>query len=203
MRSRSLVVFLGFGLFLGAVGCESNLSAAKVEKLQMRQTTEEQMKAIFGDPDASGLLNSKDGSSCYYRYYSFENHGPFFPADMKSLMVEMRDNRMNGYVYCSSADKDVTRFDASAVTKIKSGTSTRDDVTQLLGPPAGHVLLPSLVKEVNEVSKPDTQEVWVYTSGDELRLSPWNRSSVQMGFIAFDKQGRAQNCLVLKSNLRY
>lgn len=193
------------GTLLLAAGCGApNLTVAKIGRMQMQQTTEEQMKELFGDPDRSGLLNSTEISSCVYRYYEHDaNPSPFVKPDLASLMVEMRDNRLIGYVFMTTRKSEATHFDEVAAKTLKPGQFDKDSVAKLLGPPAGHVLTPSLIKEVRQISDKNTKDVWVYTAGDQLMPDGGGPGAIKMLFIAFDSAGRMQTSLLIDNKLSY
>lgn len=190
-------------LVLLTAGCATNLTTAKVKVLTPGSTSSDYLPVAFGKPRASQTEGDPTGTMSLDTFVEYEQ--PAIVNGMKSsiavLLVESRNNVVSGYILTSNNGENTTHFDETQTKYVVVNSSKRDDVRSLLGEPNGRVLVPSKIKEVLKVVRPNTKEVWVYStinmSGLGLRFGGESRAL----YVAFDADGSVQNFLVSKEKL--
>jgi hypothetical protein len=102
------------------------------------------------------------------------------------LQLEFRDGILNGWTYVSNFEEDRTLANPLLVARIQKAVHGKKDVWDVLGPPAGKVLCPSLLalKECK-----DAAEVWSWISFEMSTAWEAMISSVSTVVIVFDTSG--------------
>jgi hypothetical protein len=100
----------------------------------------------------------------------------------RSQAFYFANNKLVGYDYTSSWKSDSTNFNTTNVVQIKKGSSTHNDVVQLLGKPPGRYMPPMIAGN-------DGEEAMVYaytqTSGSIGSLKTYMKKLV----VTLNKQG--------------
>jgi hypothetical protein len=164
MHYLALVVVLGL-LAGGCAHVGGDFSYAGPSSLQLGQTKSSETQAKLGEPYASSVKTTGDGSFQEDRYlYAFANMSA---AQSRLLDLEFRNGVLNAYYFVSSFDNDKTAVNAEGFPQIKSGESKKADVLRILGEPHGKALKPSEhVDFKDRVSK--GVEVWVWMAMGSL-----------------------------------
>ena len=174
-----------------AGGCSPKISAAKVDSLRLRETDEKEMKALFGEPKDLEAYSDTHGSSvvCTYVNTGGTAIGPYRIVMAEGIILEIRDYKLNGYIYFSNDGENATKIDAEAAKSVKVGQTTQADVLKLLGKPAGKMLVPSRLPDMIDIARPGTSEVWAYTMADKLNGWVWSDVSMKLMLVAFNTNG--------------
>ncbi len=118
--------------------CHSALTQETVRKIRLNETTEEQIVQTYGQPKEVETIEGTGGASTIYEYreQSGGNIGPVWWANYAILIVELRDGRVNGYLFART-DGDSTTFDPTVSEHIVVGQTTENDLAPMLGYPHG------------------------------------------------------------------
>lgn len=185
---RILAMMAGYLVVLiSAIGCTHGKGFyQEIDELKLGATPESTCTALFGEPIARSSM-SANGESYEWRVYSLTASG----SDYRGLNVELRKGIVNGYNYFSTADEDRTHANISAVSEIKTGVTTRDQVLQLLGQPTGRIRIPSGYRELAEFSqRPDASDAWTWfeiTDSSYWRPRP---RRMKLAYVVFDTSGK-------------
>jgi len=152
VRIKQLALFTcgcWVALLLVACAMGTNIVRPAADDLTLGVTTKESTVARYGKPDNSGetVVNGHNVKVMGYSYVdaSGRSHVPGVTAG-RSLSLNFVDDKLVGYVFTSSFEEDHTDFDASRVSEIEKGKSTKTQVIALLGQPNGKVIYPLVDK---------------------------------------------------------
>ena len=133
-----------FLLLLMASGCTASVGRdfSKPEEgyLVLGETTEQQVRSRYGEPQStgSGVYNDQPVSTITYSYSSTDGTpliGGITPA--RALSCHFHDGTLAGYEFLSSFRKDHTSFDQTKREQIEIGASREEDVVRIMGRPNG------------------------------------------------------------------
>jgi outer membrane protein assembly factor BamE (lipoprotein component of BamABCDE complex) len=151
-----------------AAGCAGpKLTGHNARRLQLGQTGEPQIRAIFGKPAQTDERSDGSGVSRVVEYRLVEGGIDligFRDLEVRFLAADVFNGRLRGWVYVSSDDDAPTRIRRSAVPQIESGRTTRDEVLGLLGEPAGRALPGTRIEDYQGEFGPGVQEIWAWTA---------------------------------------
>jgi hypothetical protein len=127
--------------------------------LVLGKTTPEECRVLFGDPKSTHADTGGEGRTETYLYIRTSNRGSRTFA--RALSVEFKDGALNGYFSSSSFPADRSTFSSANLAKIKWAASTKDEVLNLLGKPAGTSRCPTTLW-IGSKCKRTGREIWVY-----------------------------------------
>jgi hypothetical protein len=170
------------GLLAGCAG--SDFVRPDTEVLKNGQTTVAQVVQRLGAPRAKGSVvkNGKTLTSYSYAYASTVGspvRSGVVPA--RALTAYFDGETLVGHEFVSSWAEDATEFDEAKAPSLVKGTTTRAEVTRLLGKPSGAYVPP--------MAKPPATDAVVYaysqTARDGLGLKFFRKVLV----LSFDPRG--------------
>jgi len=183
MTSR-LTACLTVAFALVVTGCAgSKLSKQSDDALVLGQTSRQEILQRLGSPYREGTV-TKNGKQLKTMTYAFATGGSparegVIPARGQGFYF--LDDKLAGYDFTSSWKEDQSNFDGAKVPAIKKGTSTRDDVVRLFGPPRGKYAYP-LIADQNRQA-----DVYLYA---ETRGGPVNVKFYQKHLVVtYDERG--------------
>jgi outer membrane protein assembly factor BamE (lipoprotein component of BamABCDE complex) len=187
MTSR-LTACLTVALALVVTGCAgSKLSKQSDDALVLGQTSRQEILQRLGSPYREGTV-TKNGKQLKTMTYAFATGGP--PAregvtPARGQGFYFLDDKLAGYDFTSSWKEDQSNFDGAKVPAIKKGTSTRDDVVRLFGPPRGKYAYPLIADQTRQA------DVYLYA---ETRGGPINVKFYQKHLVVtYDERGVVSN----------
>ena len=187
MTSR-LTACLTVALALVVTGCAgSNLSKRSDDVLVLGQTSRQEILQRLGSPYREGTV-TKNGKQLKTMTYAFATGGS--PAregvtPARGQGFYFLDDKLAGYDFTSSWKEDQSNFDGAKVPAIKKGTSTRDDVVRLFGPPRGKYAYPLIADQTRQA------DVYLYA---ETRGGPINVKFYQKHLVVtYDERGVVSN----------
>lgn len=127
--------------------------------LVLGKTTPEECRVLFGDPRSTRAETGGEGRIEFYRYIRTSDRGA--KAFSRALYVEFKDGVLNGYFSASSFPSDRSSFSTANLAKIEWAASTKDEVLQLLGKPAGTIRCPTTLWGGSKCKRTG-REIWVY-----------------------------------------
>ena len=154
--------------------------------LRNGQTTYAEVLARMGAPrrEGSAIKNEKTVKTISYAYASVGGkplHDGVTAA--RAIGFYFYNDTLVGHEFISSWAEDNSDFDESRVQHIAKGRTTRAELTQLLGRPAGYYIHPLIKATTGEASV----YVFVETSGSVFNLKVFRKSLV----VTFDAAGVA------------
>ncbi len=151
MKSKTLKlsVMLFVVTLAGCVGAD--FDRVKQKKLELDQTTSEEVRARLGDPYKISAVNVYDEQQIVlWSYVYLSTIGEADAEDVvpgRSQGFYFHNNILVGYHFTSSWKKDSTDFDSGKIKQIVKGESTKDEVVALLGKPRGKYVYPLIRSE--------------------------------------------------------
>jgi len=165
------------------------------EAVELGKSTTSQIQAIYGQPyeqntatiskgEVSGTASPFDpapmeGTLTGYTYYLQQSEAPIDGGDSWAKWVDFvfLNDRLYVYNYVSNFKTGSTQFDESQLSKLKKGTSTKEDVVALFGEPGGRavypfVYLPGTEKYLYKSFEIDKSSNQFKTKGLELVFDP-------------------------------
>ena len=172
---------LAFSLF-GCAG--TDFIRPDTDFLKNGQTTYGQILARMGAPRREGTVikNEKTVKTASYGYASVGGkplHDGVTPA--RAMGFYFYNDVLVGHEFISSWAEDNTDFDESKVQAIVKGKTTRAELAQLLGKPAGYYIYPLIKATSGEASV----YAFVETSGSAFNLKFFRKTLV----VTFDAAG--------------
>jgi len=157
-----------------------NFVRPEPESLSLAKTTYQEILNRFGSPFQEGtvLKNEKTVKTISYAYAT-TGRTPLFEGvtPARAIGFYFLDNTLVGYEFVSSFKEDNSYFDENKINQIKKDETTRDQVIELLGKPAGMYLYP-LIK-----SNEDKAIVYLYSHTKSFK------SYRQNLVVSFDNNG--------------
>ena len=154
------------------------------ESFRNGQTTYAQIVARMGKPwrEGAAMKNEKSIKSANYAYANTGGkalRNGVIPARMANF--HFHNDTLVGHDFASSWADDNTDFDENKVKDIVKGKTTRAQLTQLMGKPAGSYIFPMIKSESGDAA------VYTYneTSGSAFNLKFFRKDLV----VTFDKAG--------------
>jgi hypothetical protein len=127
------------------VGCAPGRDFVRPDdaSLKLRQTTYEQVIAMVGQPESEGMgvTNGKNVKHVSY-VASGGQSADASAAAVRAMSFYFLDSTLVGYEFVSTRAQDSTNFDEAKVSQITKGKTTRAEVRQLIGKPAGYRVYP-------------------------------------------------------------
>lgn len=150
--------------------------------LVIGETTTSEVLARYGTPQSTGS-ETRGGQridNIFYSYASNEKAVVNGATPARVLLFSFLNGRLVGYEFISSYPKDHTRFDPSKRSNIHIGSSTREDVINLMGAPNGELSGPLV--------DPPAEYALVYS---------YYHTQVSVGFMDMRMHQRRMQLLVL------
>ena len=186
MSIISNIVVVVIAMFM--VGC-AGTAGTEFTKLETNQLaygldTPESIKQILGEPYQEGAVtkNDRQFKTMSYAYSSTGGDAAYKDViAVRSQGFYFNNNKLVGHEFTSTWSVDSTDFDESKVGEIKKGTTTIQQVIELLGKPGGEYIYP-LAKNETEKTK-----VYLYqqTSGSVFNLKFYQ----EMLLVSYDENG--------------
>jgi hypothetical protein len=171
--------------------CTSGLTFKhdKIPALDLHSVKQSDYTDLFGDPFRTVDVTTSDGR--YQQVWFYKAFQPFLGnASRRDLLLEFKNDQLNGYFFVSSFDVDKTKVDLTKVAQIKIGTSTKSDVLSLFGKPGGKTLCPSQLPVFKDKCTKPT-EIWAWfevnKTGSIASRDTRGRKSLFVMFDANDK----------------
>jgi hypothetical protein len=194
--NRFIVMLACAMVLAGATGCGSGLKSKNVRTLQLGQTTEAQVRKMFGKPDMQEDRSDATGTGRIFRYDHVGGAviALYRVADVRYLAVEVHNGRVRGWLFGSTAPGDSTKIREAAVPQVVKGQS-RDDVARLLGEPAGRALKGCLIVDYKDEFGPAVEEIWAWFGIKGASGAFWSQVKGRLYMVKFDGQGRVVETL--------
>lgn len=149
--------------------------------------TEQDVYQRMGKPYRTGEI-SKNGKEFKTASYAYANggaslYGGVTPA--RSQGFYFYNGKLAGTEFTSSFKEDATDFNSSKIEQIKKGTTTRQEVAQLLGPAGGAYVYPLTA------SPEERADVYLYsqTKGSAFNLKVYTKTLL----VTYDQRGVVSN----------
>ncbi len=127
---------------IGCVSAGRNFQSSLVREIRLNSTTEQDIRNWFGKP-ASKMVENASGTETTIYYYGYVKSMLGGDIYSRKLWVEMKDEKVNGYLLSSSLSEDATDFNIDAKNQLVNGQTKMADVAKLLGEPGGVLQLPT------------------------------------------------------------
>ena len=151
---------------LALAACADGFARPKPEALRLGDTTQAEVIERLGAPTVRETIERNGQPLAFLAYvYTTEaerNHGDRGVIASRSLYLFFHDDRLVGHEFRSTIETDHTDFDSRKARAIVKGKSTRVDVEQLLGRPAGVLTYPVVAKSI--------AQAWVYGYAQDRRI---------------------------------
>jgi hypothetical protein len=123
-------------------------------ELKNGQTTYDQIVEQFGKPSREGtvLKNEKMVTTASYAYASVAGKSHRGGTGARGMGYYFFNDILVGYEFISSFEEDHTDFDEMKISQIIEGTTTLDEVIQLLGKPSGYYTYPLIEAKTDEAA---------------------------------------------------
>jgi hypothetical protein len=153
---QTMKVFLSAVMFMTLLGCAGQqFKSIESDKLTLGVDHVSVIKNAYGKPVGEGLI-TKNGKQIKTLSYAYAN--ALGESDSnggtagKGQTFYFHNGTLVGYDFISSYAEDSTDFDHSKIEKIKSGETTINEVTSLIGKAGGEYIYP-LTKNESERAK--------------------------------------------------
>ena len=172
-------------LLAGLAGCAgTNFVRPGADELKNGQTTYAQLVARMGPPrnEGTALKNEKTVKSATYAYASVGGkplRQGVTPA--RAMGFYFFNDTLVGHEFISSWAEDNSDFDEGRIKDIVKGKTTREQVTQLMGKPAGFYVYPMIKAQTGDAAI----YAYVETSGTAFTLKFFRKVLV----VTFDTAG--------------
>jgi hypothetical protein len=110
------------------------------EQLNLGSTTVLETVPLIGEPTGAKAIQYEDINFSQLEYAYLETDATGI-VSVRHLFLEFKENILNGYYYTSSFSDDATDFDLEKSKEIEIGTSTKENVLNILGEPSGKASL--------------------------------------------------------------
>ena len=165
MKRAILALLLTLGCAACASTAHQDLTWPTASQLVPGVTTEAQILAEYGQPDARATTTDTydasqnaqatgtvfdvppvPGSSTFLSYSARGAWGPLLgrPAASRALFLRIWNGTLVSYAYVSNFDADTTDFDPARANQLVRGGSTEADANRMLGTPSGRAVYPSV-----------------------------------------------------------
>jgi outer membrane protein assembly factor BamE (lipoprotein component of BamABCDE complex) len=167
---RRLLKGLAAAALLGLSGCAgTDFVRPDLDALKNGQTTYAQVVAKMGPPQREGaeIKNEKTLKTATYAYAAVSGQ-PLRPGvtPARAIGFHFYNDTLVGHEFISSWLEDNSDFDENKVKDIAKGKTTRAQLAQLLGKPAGHYIYPMIKDAAGEAAV----YAYVETSGSAFNL---------------------------------
>ncbi len=172
--------------FIAVTACTAGLqfNYEKVNDLDLDRIKQSEYVDIFGTPYQTTNMNVS-GDKYQIAWYHYGVRPILVKAEIRNLLLEFKQEHLNGYIYASSIKNDKTRIDISKVDKIQVGTSTKNDVLTLLGRPYGKAHCPTQLNDFKDGCG-RAKEVWGWMMFDVGKVI-YNK---KFAMVMFDENGK-------------
>jgi outer membrane protein assembly factor BamE (lipoprotein component of BamABCDE complex) len=190
MRSAILSI-TALLLVSASTGCGSGLKSKNVRTLQLGQTTEKQIRGMFGKPKVVDARSDGTGRTLMLRndHVGGAMIAFYRLADIRYLTVDLLNDRLRGYLFASTAGGDATKINKAALAALQAGM-TRDEVLRLLGEPAGRALPGTILDDYKDAFGPRVAEISAWTMVEGATGVMWGNVTVRLLLVKFDASGR-------------
>ena len=180
------IVVVVFAMFM--VGC-AGTAGTSFQKLEINQLvygsdTQESIKQKLGEPYKEGAVTKNDTQFKTMSYAYSSTGGDAAYKDViagRSQGFYFNNNKLVGHEFTSTWALDSTDFDESKIGNIKKGTTTVQQVVELLGKPGGEYVYPLVTNETEKA------KVYLYqqTKGSVFNLKFYQ----EMLVVSYDENG--------------
>jgi len=153
MKRVSITVFIA--VFLTACAAGTDFQRLEVNQLVHGTDTPETIKQKLGKPSSEGTItkNEKQFQTISYAYASGRGSAAYKGVTAaRGQGFYFFQNKLVGHDFSSSWKVDSTDFDESKISEIKEGSTTIQEVIELLGNPDGEYIYP-LARNETEKAK--------------------------------------------------
>ena len=151
MKRVSVTVFIA--VFLTACAAGTNFQKLEVNQLVYGSDTPETIKQKLGEPYSEGTItkNEKQFKTMSYAYASGRGSAAYKGVTAgRGQGFYFFQNKLVGHDFTSSWEIDSTDFDESKISEIKEGSTTIQEVIELLGSPDGEYIFPLATNETEK-----------------------------------------------------
>ena len=148
---QTMKAFLSAAMFMTLLGCAGQqFKSIESDKLTLGVNHVSEIKNAYGEPVGEGVI-TKNGKQINTLSYAYAN--AIGESDSnggtagKGQTFYFHNGTLVGYDFVSSYAEDSTDFDHSKIELIKSGETTIDEVTSLIGKAGGEYIYPLTRKE--------------------------------------------------------
>jgi hypothetical protein len=134
-------------LLVLAAGCAPPVLRPSPGELKIGETTQEQVTQRMGSIAPQRAEIERNGRKVQVYAYGYDAqyeapHGYDGVIPLRTMFYYFLDGRLVGHEFNSSVERDNTDFSARNVRNVVRGQTTRDEVLQLFGRPAGVLAYP-------------------------------------------------------------
>jgi hypothetical protein len=148
------VRWLALGAAFLLAACAGGFVRPDEGALKLGETTPGQVLERLGPPTVreSIVRNGQPVTLLAYLYTTEaeKNHGDAGVIASRNLYLFFHNDRLVGHEFRSTIARDHTDFDARKARAIVKGTTTREEVTSLLGRPSGSLAFPMIAASLGE-----------------------------------------------------
>jgi hypothetical protein len=174
MQSNA-VTYFALVFLAGFASCSTFEPDFTSHQFDVGQVTSVQASEFLGMPDRIDTVSGQ-GTLVFLHMYRFANSQPKPPepyrgvsqVPQKNLVLEFVNDTLHGYIYNNSMEHPFTSFDQRLRGKILIGHANKSVVRDLLGEPAGKIMLPTLLfghpllKNIAHIIPQNAHELWCY-----------------------------------------
>jgi outer membrane protein assembly factor BamE (lipoprotein component of BamABCDE complex) len=178
-------------VFCGCATTAPVWKASALESLEIGKSTRADSEKLFGAPRVTESRSDANGTFEYLYYKTQAERGGM--GRVRLLTLEFKDKVLNGYLFGSSFDGDRTGFTTANIPKVVPAGSTKEQVQELLGKPAGRFRCPTGITDMRVKCGLIEREIWLYLDLEGVPLltpgrerSGWFGSNCE---ISFDEYG--------------
>ncbi len=188
-------IILGSAWLCGCATVGTNFRSENVKDIFLGTTTTSGVIQMFGEPQDKILKSLGAFESTIYKYVYAE--GTPSKGVARALLVEFVRDTVNGYIFSSAFEEDITDFDGKVRNSIENNKTTKEEILSLLRQPSGKVLFNTNLifykfgNEANSKMHEGIAEVWTYHYSYALRKNDLFVHPGRTLLIYFDTTERA------------
>lgn len=193
MKIGKLLVGLGLCgltvLLSSCVGFGTKFDTPSDEALVLGKMTPVESLKQFGQPYGKSTKSTKNGDYLTYTYDFAVNR--FGTISSRVLLLEFKENTLNGYYWWSSFKEDKTTVNQDCFGKLQAGIGklTKADVLALAGKPNGKAHCPTLISDFKEACEKNS-EVWGWYMREQVDVTGERTPKSLELTITFDADGK-------------
>lgn len=179
-------------LLSSCVGFGTKFDTPSDEILALGKLTPTDALKQFGQPYGKTTKATKEGNYLTYSYYFAVNN--FGTLSSRLLLLEFKENSLNGYYWWSSFKQDKTIVNQDNFGKLQAGIGklTKADVLALAGKPNAKAHCPTLIAEFKEDCDKNT-EVWGWYMQEQVAVGVAKTPKSLELTVAFDADGKVSS----------
>ncbi len=184
IRTLLLLLIPVFAVYAVELGAPYNYKYN--HKLELDQTTVQDVIEQYGTPRERYHVNSQLYSYIFLRYYSTDLS--LFSGKARMSYMQFRENLLYAYITVSNFDNDSTDFSYTKAKEIKVG-DTIDKVVQRIGEPSGKGKCPmNTGKYSGFCKKGEYTWMWLYAKTNGMMNS--DKLTAKAFLVGVDKEGK-------------